>query len=147
MAIRTAVCGTGDVGHYVLRGVLSRPDLDLVGVRVFNDAKAGRDAGELIGVQPCGVAATTSTGELLPAAPACVIHAGPQGAMEPIEDCLRAGVNVISLVNSTLLHPPTAKPELRAPRADPRSSTAGSTRVLLRTPCRSCSVASASASS
>jgi hypothetical protein len=112
--MRVAVCGTGDVGHYVLRGVLSRPDMELVAVRVFNQAKAGRDAGELIGLPPCGVSATASTEALLASSPACIIHAGAQGAMEPIEDCLRAGVNVISLVSSTLLHPPTANPELRA---------------------------------
>ena len=84
---------------------------------MFNEAKAGRDAGELIGAQTCGVSATASTDQLLSAAPACVIHAGPQGAMEPIEECLRAGVNVISLVNSTLLHPPTAKLRLRIEKA------------------------------
>jgi len=124
--MRVAVCGTGDVGHYVLRGVVSRPDLELVAVRVFNEAKAGRDAGELIGAEPCGVSATASTEVLLDAAPACAIHAGPQGAMEPIEDCLRAGVNVISLVNSTLLHPPTAKPDLRA-RIESSCAAGGST--------------------
>jgi 4-hydroxy-tetrahydrodipicolinate reductase len=100
--------------------------MELVAVRVFNEAKANNDVRELIGLPASGVLATTSTEALLESAPECVIHAGPQGAMEPIEACLEVGVNVISLVNSTLMHPATAKPVLRN-RIDAACSAGAST--------------------
>ena len=43
MAIRVIQWGVGNVGHHALRGVLERPDLELVGLRVFNPAKVGID--------------------------------------------------------------------------------------------------------
>ncbi|RWA16832.1 hypothetical protein MELE44368_06325 [Mycolicibacterium elephantis DSM 44368] len=45
---------TGVTGMMSLRHVLGRPDLTLVGVRVYDPAKAGVDAGAL-----CGVGAST----------------------------------------------------------------------------------------
>jgi len=64
LSLPAAVCGTSDVSRYVVRGVLSRPDMRLAAVRVFSKTKEGRDAGELIG-GPCGVLVTESTDALL----------------------------------------------------------------------------------
>ena len=47
--------GLGNVGRHSLRSILDRPELELVGLRVYNPAKVGRDAGELIGQEPVGV--------------------------------------------------------------------------------------------
>jgi 4-hydroxy-tetrahydrodipicolinate reductase len=104
---RVAVWGTGDVGHYVLRGVISHPDLDLVGLRVWNEKKAGRDAGELIGWDPIGVSATTSTAEILTLQPDCLVHTAPSRVLEPVADFLEAGINVVTLGDAGLVHPPT----------------------------------------
>ena len=46
---------TGVTGMMSLRHVLGRPDLQLVGVRVYDPAKAGVDAGTLCGVPEAGV--------------------------------------------------------------------------------------------
>ena len=104
---RVAVWGTGDVGHYALRGLISRPDLELVGVRVWSEKKAGRDAGELIGWDPVGVTTTTSTEEILALEPDCLVHMAPSRVMEPIADFLEAGVNVVTLGHAGLVHPPS----------------------------------------
>ena len=40
---------TGVTGTMSLRRVIDRPDLELVGVRVYDPAKAGTDAGSLVG--------------------------------------------------------------------------------------------------
>ena len=50
---------TGNTGQRALREVIRHPDLDLVGVRVYDDSKNGIDAGELCGEDPTGVIATT----------------------------------------------------------------------------------------
>jgi 4-hydroxy-tetrahydrodipicolinate reductase len=102
---RVAVWGTGDVGHYALRGVITHPDLELVGLRVWNEAKVGRDAGELIGWEPVGVRATTSTEEVLAAEPDCFVHVGPSRNLDPVPGLLRAGVNVVTLGSAGLVHP------------------------------------------
>ncbi|MGH3584041.1 MAG: dihydrodipicolinate reductase, partial [Mycobacterium sp.] len=51
-----------------------REDLELVGVRVYSEAKDGRDAGELIGRPPVGVTATTDTAAILALDADCVIY-------------------------------------------------------------------------
>lgn len=114
-ARRVAVWGTGDVGHYVLRGLLGHPDLELVGVRVWHEEKAGRDAGELVGWEPVGVTTTTSTDEILALQPDCLIHVAPSRVLEPVADFLAAGVNVVTLGSASLVHPPSAPAEIREP--------------------------------
>ena len=40
---------TGNIGSHSLRAVIAHPNLDLVGLYVYSEDKAGRDAGELCG--------------------------------------------------------------------------------------------------
>jgi 2,4-diaminopentanoate dehydrogenase len=49
---RVVQWATGNIGTKSLRGVIEHPDMELVGVYVHSAAKAGRDAGELCGVDP-----------------------------------------------------------------------------------------------
>jgi 4-hydroxy-tetrahydrodipicolinate reductase len=58
MTYRVVHFGTGYAGTHALRGIISHPDLELVGLVVHSDEKAGKDAGELAGVEPTGVIAT-----------------------------------------------------------------------------------------
>jgi len=50
--------GTGNVGKHALRTIVERPDFELVGLRVYNSDKVGKDAGGLLGREPLGVTAT-----------------------------------------------------------------------------------------
>jgi 4-hydroxy-tetrahydrodipicolinate reductase len=61
---RTIVCGTGGVGGGVLREALRLPWIDVVGVQVYSDGKAGVDAGELVAMAPAGVMTTTDPDEI-----------------------------------------------------------------------------------
>jgi 4-hydroxy-tetrahydrodipicolinate reductase len=65
---------TGNVGAAALRAVARHPDLELAGVLVHDPAKAGRDAGELCGLDPLGVAATADVEEILSLDADCVLH-------------------------------------------------------------------------
>jgi hypothetical protein len=56
---RVSQWATGNTGQRALREVIRHPALDLVGVRVYDPAKDGLDAGDLCGEGPTGVNATT----------------------------------------------------------------------------------------
>ena len=58
MSYRVIQWSTGNVGRYSLRAILNHPELELAGVWVHGEKKAGRDAGELCGIAPVGVAAS-----------------------------------------------------------------------------------------
>ena len=57
MTYRVVQWGTGAVGVEAIRGILDHPDLELAGVKVYTDQKMGRDAGDLAGTAPVGIAA------------------------------------------------------------------------------------------
>lgn len=65
---------TGNTGQRALREVIRDPSFDLVGVRVYSDAKDGIDAGELCGEGPTGVLATTDRDAILKLDADCCIY-------------------------------------------------------------------------
>jgi len=119
MAHRVIVWGTGNVGVPALRIVLSNPALELAGVIVSNPAKVGRDAGALCGRPATGVRATDDVAAAL-ARPADAVAYGASGecrpteAIDDIERCLRAGLNVVSTSVYPLYDPTSAPDDLRA---------------------------------
>ena len=62
---RVVQWATGNIGLRSLRAVIEHPDLELVGLYVYSDAKAGNDAGQLCGLAPVGVSATRDVDEIL----------------------------------------------------------------------------------
>ncbi|MGH3467411.1 MAG: NAD(P)H-dependent amine dehydrogenase family protein [Thermocrispum sp.] len=102
MTFRVVQWSTGNVGRWALRHVLARPDLELAGVWVSGDTKAGRDAAELAGLDgPTGILATRDAEALLALRPDCIVHTAmaDDRLMESVEDLkrfLRAGINVVS---------------------------------------------------
>ncbi|PQM47963.1 hypothetical protein [Mycobacterium talmoniae] len=100
MSYKVIQWATGEVGSLCLREILRRPDLELVGLRVYNPDKAGRDAGDLVGLPPSGVTATTSRDEILALEADCVIHSPLSQSMTELDDdvtaLLASGKNVIS---------------------------------------------------
>ncbi|MBV8804047.1 MAG: hypothetical protein JO042_03350, partial [Sinobacteraceae bacterium] len=55
---RVAQWATGRIGESSLRELIRCPQMKLVGVYVHSEAKEGRDAGELCGLDSTGVIAT-----------------------------------------------------------------------------------------
>lgn len=104
---------TGNVGTLALRAVIEHPDLELVGLWVHSADKAGRDAGELCGLDPVGVVATNSLDEILALDADVVSHNStgdlrPQEAVDEMAALLRSGKNVVSSSVISLLHPDSA---------------------------------------
>lgn len=102
MTYRVVQWSTGNVGRWALRQIIARPDLELAGVWVSGDAKAGKDAAELAGLdQPTGVSATRDAEALIALKPDCIVHTAmaDDRLMEAVDDLktfLRAGINVVS---------------------------------------------------
>ncbi|MCW2563146.1 MAG: putative dihydrodipicolinate reductase-like protein [Mycobacterium sp.] len=110
MAIRVAVWGPGSMGVIALRGVIDHPELALVDLVVHSDVKAGRDAGELCGIDPVGVVATTDAEGLLGGDADVVVYAAaanlrPLEAVNDMVSILRAGKNVVSCSVVPLVYP------------------------------------------
>src|SRR5436305_15271457 len=108
---------TGNVGHLALRGIIEHPDLELVGLLVHSREKAGRDAGELVGLPAVGVAATKDVDEIL-ALDADVVSYMATGDLRPgeaVDDMARileSGQNVASKSGVPLRYPPAAAAEV-----------------------------------
>lgn len=102
MTLRVAQWSTGNVGRHAIAGIDARPDLELVGVWVSSQAKAGKDAGELAGLgRTLGVTATAEAEEIFALKPDCVVYTAmaDDRIMEAVEDLkriLRAGIDVVS---------------------------------------------------
>jgi 4-hydroxy-tetrahydrodipicolinate reductase len=87
---------TGNIGLCSLRAVIEHPDLELVGVYVYSEAKSGRDAGELCGVAPTGVVATRDVEEILSLKPDCVLYMADRADIDVLCRLLEAGANVVT---------------------------------------------------
>jgi hypothetical protein len=106
-------CGTGNIGAVALRAVLQHPELELIGHYVSTPAKAGRDSGELIGVEPAGVAATNQWSDLHDIGADCVTYFGnsigrERDAIADLVPFLERGTNVVTFSGFELAHPGTA---------------------------------------
>ncbi|MBT4492905.1 MAG: dihydrodipicolinate reductase, partial [Gammaproteobacteria bacterium] len=98
---------SGGVGAHTTRAAIERSSLELIGMHVHTDTKVGMDAGELIGMDPVGVAATSDI-EVIKASDAdVVIHtplpslvAGEKEDQDLDDFCelLSSGKNVITVV-------------------------------------------------
>jgi len=111
--------GTGFTGTQALRGIIEHPDLELVGLVVHDEGKAGRDAGDLCGLDPVGVRATTDLDAVigLDADAFCYeasTHGRLKGAIEEICAILRSGKNVSTTSIGALIHPGSARADVLA---------------------------------
>lgn len=100
MTIRVAAVGTGNVGRHALTQLINDPRFELTAVWVSSEAKAGKDAAELAGLQDStGVLATTDLDAVLATAPDCAVYTAMADnrlteALEDYRRILAAGVNV-----------------------------------------------------
>jgi 2,4-diaminopentanoate dehydrogenase len=90
--------------------VIDHPQLQLVDLVVHSDAKAGRDAGDLCGIAPVGVAATKEPAAMLAGDADVVVYAAaanlrPADAMADMVSILQSGKNVVSCSVVPLVFP------------------------------------------
>ena len=99
MALRVIQWATGGVGRAAIAGIVAHPELELAGVWVHSEAKAGRDAGELAGIDPVGVAATTDVDALLATDADCVLYSPFMADDGVVARILASGKNVVTPLN------------------------------------------------
>jgi 2,4-diaminopentanoate dehydrogenase len=87
---------TGNVGKSSLKSIANNPLLELVGCYAWSPEKVGRDAGELVGIAPLGVAATNDVDALLACKPDCVVYNPMWIDVDELVRILSAGVNVVT---------------------------------------------------
>lgn len=104
---------TGNVGGRALQRVIEHPHLELVGLWVSSDAKAGKDAGELCGLDPVGVKATQSADELIALDADVVLYMRQGTDFDELCAILASGKNVVT-TRGDFHYPAMIAPENRA---------------------------------
>lgn len=99
--LRVVVWGPGGLGSICIREIARMKEFQLVGVLCYGEEKHGKDAGELAGIEPLGVTATTDVDEVLAIESDCILHVtrdhGDYSSVAEIERILLAGRNVITV--------------------------------------------------
>jgi hypothetical protein len=105
---RVVQWATGSIGQIGLRHFVDNPLFELVGVYVTNPEKVGRDAGELAGIAPTGIAATGDVDAVLALSADCVHYAPLHADVDVLCRILRAGTNVVTPVGYVYPTPSSA---------------------------------------
>jgi 2,4-diaminopentanoate dehydrogenase len=111
MTIRVAHIGTGNVGRLALRQLVQDTRFELTGVCVSSDAKVGKDAGELAGLDvSTGVTATKDLDAVLAEKPDCALYCAMEyprivEVMEDARRILAAGINFVGSAPVLLQYP------------------------------------------
>lgn len=96
---------TGRLGKIAIRHFAENPGFELVGCYVSDPAKVGRDAGEIAGIGPLGVMASSDVDALVALEADCVYYAPARSDVGVICRLLNSGKNVVT---STSFFYPTA---------------------------------------
>ncbi|MFK7976903.1 MAG: hypothetical protein AB8C02_12250 [Halioglobus sp.] len=90
---------SGGVAREAIRAIQLDPKLELVGLYAFSEEKKGIDAGELAGLPPMGVSATTDINALIALQPDCVSYSPLYPNIDHLVALLEAGINVVTTCN------------------------------------------------
>lgn len=100
------VWGPGLLGGILLREIIRKAELSLVGVLAYNPDKDGKDVGELLGAEPVGVLATVDKERIFETRADCVLYTPNVSASTDIDSVatndlcrlLESGRNVITSI-------------------------------------------------
>jgi hypothetical protein len=110
---RVVQWSTGTIGAHALRAVIEHPRMNLAGVYVHGEDKAGCDAGDLCGAAATGVSATSSVDDIVDLAPDCVLYMPNALNLDDLCKLLAAGINVVTTCGA-FHYPPSMDPAIRA---------------------------------
>lgn len=98
MTYKVIQWATGLLGKESILGILAHPELELVGCWVFSDDKAGKDVGEICGIDPIGVIATNSLDEICALEADAVVYSPVMASTRDVIQLLQSGKNVVTPV-------------------------------------------------
>jgi hypothetical protein len=87
---------TGRTGSVALKALVESRRMDLVGCYAWSPDKVGRDAGELCGIGPVGIAASDDVEQLIALRPDCVSYMPYRPDFDHLEAILGSGTNVVT---------------------------------------------------
>ncbi len=93
---RVVQWATGNVGMRALQRTIDHPGLELVGLYVHSESKAGKDAGLIAGTGQNGVIATNSIDDILALKPDCVVYMAARCNYDEICAILESGANIVT---------------------------------------------------
>lgn len=98
MALKVVQWATGNLGRAAIEGIVSHPDLELVGVWVHSQDKVGKDAGVLAqrADLETGILATNDVDALLALRPDCILYSPLMPDEAELVRFLEAGINVVT---------------------------------------------------
>jgi hypothetical protein len=98
VSLKVIQWATGSVGRAAIECIQNHPDLELVGCWVHSEDKHGQDAGDLVGIAPTGVKATSSVDEILAIEADAVMYSPLLPQPDEVVALLRSGKNVVTPV-------------------------------------------------
>jgi hypothetical protein len=107
--LRVVQWATGNIGRRSLRHIIEHPGLTLAGVYVTAAAKAGQDAGDLCGLPPTGVTATSDIDEILALGADCVLYMPASCDLDQVCAILASGTNIVT-TRGEFHHPASMPP-------------------------------------
>lgn len=132
MAIRVALIGPGNCGSLALKQLINDDRFDLTGVWVSSQAKVGKDAGELAGLDvSTGISGTNDLDAVLAAKPDCVVYTAMGDtrlaeSMADIRRILALGINVVGSAPGVLQYPWQVVPDKYIGRVEDAAREGGS---------------------
>jgi 4-hydroxy-tetrahydrodipicolinate reductase len=113
VSYRVVQWATGNIGRRSLQAVIQHPRLTLAGLHVHSPDKVGVDAGELCGLEPTGVLATSDIDDVVALGADCVLYM-PQGCdLDEVCRLLSSGTNIVT-TRGEFHHPGSMPAEARA---------------------------------
>lgn len=94
--LRVVQWAPGKVGSSSMRAIIRHPAMELVGVYVYSKEKAGKDAGELCGLDPVGVLSTRNIADIIALKPDCVLYMPQFTDVDDVCSLLAAGINIVT---------------------------------------------------
>ncbi|MEY2925785.1 MAG: hypothetical protein RL367_262 [Pseudomonadota bacterium] len=111
--LRVAQWATGNIGTKSLQRVIEHPGMELVGLYVSSPDKLGKDAGDLCGLAPTGIIATSSLAEIVALKADCVLYMRQGTDFDEVCALLGAGSNIVT-TRGDFHHPRTMDARVRA---------------------------------
>ncbi len=96
--LRVVQWATGGVGKAAIEAVLRHPELELAGCYVHSEDKNGKDVGEILGIDPLGVAASNDVDAILALDADAVVYSPLVPNPEEVTRILRSGKNIVTPV-------------------------------------------------
>ena len=98
MTYRVVQWATGNLGRAAIEGIVSHPDLELVGVWVHSENKVGKDAGELAERSDLitGIKAINDIDVVIALKPDCVLYSPLMANEDEIVKLLVASINIVT---------------------------------------------------